>query len=130
MNGIQLSRMEISREWPPGMLETNIPQKQVAKHQKTSQCKRPVLFTVKYELSWDIIGRLLDQEYIDNNIHFITCRVIILIRNKCFVQALLYKWYMEQIWPSTGAQFVRFLECLMEIPAQSRKCALFKLYLN
>ena len=122
MNGVRPSCMEGHRQWLLTMLETNTPREQALKHQKISRCRRPALYTAKFELSWNLMGFLREQEYADEDLHAIVGRVITLSGDHQFVQALPCKEYMEQIWPSTGADFVRLLERLVETPAQPHEC--------
>ena len=68
------------------------------------------------------MGFLREQEYADEDLHAIVGRVITLSGDHQFVQALPCKEYMEQIWPSTGADFVRLLERLVETPGQPHEC--------
>jgi hypothetical protein len=123
MNSNLPCRMKTHREWLLGMLERMTHQEQT-KHQKISRRRKPDLFTVKYELSWDLIGFLQEQEYVDNSLHSIIGRVITLTGNEHFVQALPCKAYMEQMWPSTSVQFLQLLEHLVEIPAEPHECKL------
>jgi hypothetical protein len=122
MNGVQPSCMESHRQWLLKMLETNTSQAQASKHRKISRRRRPALYTAKFELSWDIMGFLREQEYIDKDLHAIVGRVITLSGDCQFVQALPCKEYMEQIWPTTGPDFVQLLEHLVEMPTQSHEC--------
>jgi hypothetical protein len=118
MNGAQPSCMQSHRQWLLTMLETNTAREQ----RKISSHRRPVLYTAKFELSWNLIDFLREQEYADGDLHAIVGRVITLTGDHQFVQALPCKEYMEQIWPSTSADFVRLLEHLVENPAQTHEC--------
>jgi hypothetical protein len=124
MSGIQPTNMEAHRQWLLKMLE-NVTRAQAPEHSRVSRHRRPVVYTVKFQLPWNLIGFLQNREYAGENLHRYIGRVITLSGDHQSVQALPCKEYMEQIWPSTGADFIRLLERAVETPAQPHERKLF-----
>ena len=130
MNGVQSSYMESHRQWLLTMLEANISQKKAQKHWRISRRRRPALYTAKFELSWDLLGSLRKRGYAEENLFTFVGRVITLSGDHQSVQALPCKEYMEQIWPSAGADFIRLLERAVETPNQLHECTLIPFVSN
>lgn len=114
INGVQPSRMRDHRQWFLALLD--------ATSTRISRRRKPDLYTAKFELSWDLIGFLQEQEYVDEDPSSVIGRVITLSGDHECVQALPCKNYMEQLWPSTGPDFVQLFERLVETPVQNHYC--------
>ncbi len=131
MNGIQPRRMESHRRWLWELLETTAPLKRENGAYRVSRRRNPALYTVKFELQWDLIGFLLGQEYCEEvrgareSLHTLIRRVITLSGDEDIVQALPCAEYMGQIWPTTSADFIQLLEDIVKSPAQSHECKSF-----
>lgn len=130
MSGVRAVQMENHRNWLLTLLEKNTPAEQAQKARKVSRCRKPPLYTAKFDLAWDLLKFLQTQQYADKDLHAFVGRAITLSGNDQFVQALPCKEYMEQIWPSTGADFIRLLERLVDAPSQFCKRESFYLFQN
>lgn len=122
MNGVEPSCMETHRQWLLKKLKENTPSDELFGYQKISRRKSPALYTTKFELPyWDLIGFLRDQEYPVEDYHAIVGQIITISGDNQFTQALSCKEYMEQIWPTTGADFVALLQCLVQTPTERQQ---------
>jgi hypothetical protein len=103
---------------------------------RISRRRKPVLFTVRLELDWDLVGFLKSQEYDEEtparkeSLHTFVRRVITLSGDENIVQALPCSEYMEQIWPTTSHDFTQLLEQMVADPSQSHECKSFLLVLH
>jgi hypothetical protein len=116
VNGIEPNRMRAHHQWFLAQLDTH--QGQATKH-RISRHRKPDLYTAQFELSWDLMGFLREQEYADEDLSGVVGRVITLSGDHEYVQALPCRKYMEQIWPSTGPAFVELFERLVKTPTQT-----------
>jgi hypothetical protein len=114
INGVQPSRMRDHRQWFLALLDST--------STRISRRKKPDLYTAEFELSWNLMGFLQEQEYDDEDPSSVIGGVITLSGDDKCVQALPCKEYMEQIWPSTGPDFVQLFQRLVETPVENHSC--------
>lgn len=120
MRNTQPSYMDRHRIWLLKILEANAPPDKASR--TISRHRRPVLYKVRYDLSWDLVGFLRDQEYGDRGLHTVIGKVITLTGDGQFVQALSCREYMEQIWPSTAGDFIALLERMARNSGHRQEC--------
>lgn len=91
---------------------------------RISPRRSPALYTTDYEIPWDLILFLREQEYECGVCPETVSRVITITGGAEFAQALSCKDYMEQMWPLTGADLVKLLEDMIRAPDQTNtgKC--------
>lgn len=85
---------------------------------RISPMRSPALYTTYYELPWDLMRFLLEQEYDSGVCPDKISRVITITGGAEFAQALSCKDYMEQMWPLTGVDIVSLLEDMIRAPGQ------------
>jgi hypothetical protein len=122
VNGIQPTGMRGHHQWFLALLDTATHQGQATKPQRISRRRKPDLYTAQFELAWDLMGFLQEQEYPDEDLSRVIGRVITLSGDHECVQALTCAKYMEQVWPLTGPDFVQLFERLVEHPDQTHSC--------
>lgn len=86
---------------------------------RISPRRSPALYTTDYELPWNLMRFLREQEYDRRGCPDIVSRVITITGGAKFAQALSCKDYMEQMWPLTGADLVKLLEDIIRAPDQT-----------
>jgi hypothetical protein len=84
--------------------------------------QKPNLYTTEFELSWNLMGFFQEREYVNKDPSNMIGEVITLSGGHKCVQALAFKEHMEQIWPSTGLDFVQLFEHLVETSPQNHWC--------
>jgi hypothetical protein len=94
---------------------------QSGQSQKISRHRKPDLYTATFVLEWDIPGFLLEQDYSENVKSHVLGRVITLTGDQMFSQALPCREYMQQVWPTTGLEFLQLFESLLEQPSDRQE---------
>lgn len=78
----------------------------------------PPLYVARFEFSWDLL-KFLREEYEGENPAEVVGQVVTLTGDGHSVQAETCRAYIEQIWPTTGSEFVDLIEDMITRTSQS-----------
>lgn len=87
----------------------------------------PPLYVAKFGLSWDLLN-FLREEYEGENLAGVVDQVVTLTGDGHLVQAATCRDYIEQVWPTTGSEFMDLVENVITQTGQRCKCMLLAPY--
>lgn len=100
---------------------------------RISPMRSPALYTTDYELTWNLMRFLREQEYDSEVCPETIGRVITITGDAEVAQALSCRDYMEQMWPLTGKDLIGLLEDIIRAPEQNHTgecCSCFSQHAN
>lgn len=89
----------------------------------------PALYIARFGLSWDLL-KFLREEYEGENPAGVVSQVVTLTGDGHSVQAATCRGYVEQVWPTTGSEFMDLVEDMITRTDQLCKCMLLVLCFN
>ncbi len=81
----------------------------------TPKSRQPQIFQAKFDIDWDLLSFLENQEY-DTTLEFAVEHAITITGSKNNAQALSCMDYMCQTWPSSGREVVRVVQKALVSP--------------
>lgn len=82
--------------------------------------KQPPLYLAKFDLPWDLLT-FMREEYESDNMGEVVGQLVTVTGDGRSVQAETCRGYLQQVWPTTGAEFMNFVEDLVTRAGQSCK---------
>ena len=120
LDKMQAKEMERHRSWLFTLLDSSLSPEQINTIQRVSRHRKPVIYTLEFQLDWNIMTFLKYHQFANSNLDLFVGRAITLTGDENEVQALPCKEYMEQVW-HMGLEFVRILESLVRSPDQAHR---------
>lgn len=120
LNGIDPSCMAAHRENITRQLQSITAQevkKQRLDRLITSR-KPPPVYIARFSLPWDLL-KFLREDYDDENLAAVAGHVVTLTGDGYSVQAATCREYLEQVWPTTGSEFMDLVEDIVTQTGQS-----------
>lgn len=114
LNGVNPSCMTSIRENITKQLRSITAQE--AQRQRLHSLQ-PSLYISRFSLWWKLLEFLL-EEYEGKNLAEVIGQVVTLTGDGHSVQAATCRTYLEQVWPTTGSDFLDFMEKLIKRPGQ------------
>lgn len=122
LNGIDPHRMSSHRKNTARQIQSITTQDSVRKRAPrliTSKTQPPI-YMARFDLPWDLLT-FLREEYESEDLGGVVGQLITLTGDGRSVQAETCRGYLQQVWPTTGTEFVGFVEDLVTRAGQSCK---------
>lgn len=89
-------------------------------HRLVTSKRPPPRYIARFSLSWDLLN-FLREEYEGERPAEVIGQVVALTGDAHSVQAATCRGYLEQVWPTTGSEFMDLVEDMIARPGQSCK---------
>lgn len=131
LNGIDPNFMASHRENINQQLQsiaTREAQKQRI-HRLVTSKRPPPRYIARFDLSWDLLN-FLREEYEGESPAEVVGQVVTLTGDGHLVQAATCRGYLQQVWPTTGSEFMDLVEDMITRTGQSCESMLLVSYFN